>query len=117
MKASEIDYGTEIVRPYLEAIAACSSCSALLTELRTNWAELAPDAIVQAERLKLDDATWLWVLKHKMRQGYAARVLELAGAIVMPALLLEISFAALTYCVPQGCAYIRLMEDRALDMG
>ena len=109
MKLSEIGYMTDIVKPYMDAITACTTVTALVAEIEANWSELCPDALEQARGLT--DADWQWALANKMSDDEADKVCRLAGEGLLPKMLMEIGFVAARFCVPDGCAYIRMTES------
>ena len=114
MKASEIGYCTEIVSTYAAAIRKCRTKAALLKELRANWKDLCPDAIKESKELP-GDAEWLWALSHARKAKDAKRVCFLAGAVLCPMTLMQISELANHFSVPDGCAYIRMREQAAKE--
>jgi len=107
VKIESIDYRTDIIGPYCQAIHACRTVAELTAVLR-EWQELCPDALEAAAGL--DDATWRWVLAHTKQAKHAERIAKLAGSILLPLALLEISMVATRFRVPDGCAFIRLRE-------
>ena len=109
MKIRDIDYRSDIVAPYCKAIHACETVADLIEVLK-DWEELCPDALVRARELP-DDETWRWVLTHKKQKRYAAKVTALAGAILLPELLLHVGMVAMQFHVPDGCAFHRMMES------
>lgn len=108
MKPEEIDYRTDIVEPYCAAIRACANADALRAELAENWTELCPDAVTLAT--SLTDEDWAWAKKHAKHAKHAARVCQLAGAVLLPVVVLRVGILASDFHVPDGCAYIRMIE-------
>jgi hypothetical protein len=111
MKPETIGYQTDIIKPYVEAIRQQKTAVELVAELENNWSELCPDALEQARTITDED--WQFALKNAKVEKHAQKVNELAGAILLPATILHIGSIAGVFCVPDGCAYIRLMEVRS----
>ena len=114
MKISEITPLTEIIRPYVKAVADCQTKAELVVELSANWHELFPEALRQAEGLP-DDESWAWVLQHRRQKKHAQRVCELAGAIFLPETLMNIGVVVEAFKVPDGLAFIKLSKLGLLD--
>lgn len=108
MRPTEIGYQTDIIKPYVDAIRMQATAAELINELEENWQELCPDALEQARTITDED--WKFALKHAKHTKYAKKVNEIAGAILMPYVLMNIASLASNYGVPDGCAYIRLIQ-------
>ena len=108
MKRAEITYLTmDIGRTYAAALRGCDTVDQLRRELADNWPYCA-DAIEQAARIT--DADWTWAKKHARHEKHGQRVNDLAGAILLPAILLKMSLASQRFCAPDGTCLIRLLE-------
>lgn len=108
MKPSKINYRTDIVKPYCAAIRACETKEALIAEIESNWAELCPDALEQAREISESD--WQFARKNADKAKHAEQIVKTAGAVLLPLVIMQIGLLATEFCVPDGCAYIRMRE-------
>lgn len=105
----EIRYtDTDIAKMYSKRIRACQTKEALINLLKSDYSFL-PDAINQAE--KIDWQEWLWVKKNARSDEHAKKVIDLAGNLLMPDIMLKAAMISLQYSVPEGCALKRLIEE------
>lgn len=111
-----ISYVSDQIGDYTTAIHGATTL-AHLRDVVAAWKTLCPDAVAVVETMttKEDFRQWRKGLA-KERRGYFAgdEFCNRFGALLMPEVLLKVGMLAAKYCVPWGCAYIRLKETGQL---
>jgi hypothetical protein len=112
MVVSNID---EIPSQYADALDAANTLQKLREVVRL-YREVAIDAVEAADNLSQDDfADWQAALKKERRGRFMGEdAFKRFGAILAPAIMLDIAFMAHELKVPWGLAYNRLLETKQM---
>jgi hypothetical protein len=108
VKRDEVSWLTEnIGRKYAEAIRGCETVEQLRQEIAENW-PYCSDALTQANGIT--QADWAWAKKNARVEKHGRRVAEVAGCVLLPAVLMKMSLLSQRLCAPNGTVLIRLLE-------
>ena len=112
----KIDYMDEVVPEYGAALDKCATfgdCMSVLDRYR----ELFPDALAAAPKNAIEFDQFQRGLR-KEREGRFAgeQWLERFGAVMMPALAIQVAEVAMRFHVPWGLAFNRLVEAGRVKM-
>lgn len=111
----EISYTTEISKPYVKGIQACSSKEELFNFVNSLYKEICHDAL---EKIISSEFSWKEYqrgCKLERKGKYAGdEWAKKYGAILMPEIILFIGMKAQQFHAPEGLVFIRLQEFKAL---
>ncbi len=105
----KITYYSECDVDYVKAVKSCQS----LDELRsivTEYREIVEDAYQAVQ--KMDDTLFLQFCKGRNKSKPSQKWMEMYGAVLLPAIILEVGLKASQFHVPFGVVYLRLQELR-----
>jgi len=109
----KVTYLSECAKDYAAEIEEATNIDKLHAVL-DKWRRLVPDAVEKAKGLSNKD--WQFVLLHKKDERYGEETSDLAGEILIPAVLLVVTMTARRFQVPWGAAFIRLREVKQIEL-
>jgi len=112
----KIDYMDEVVPEYGAALDKCATfgdCMSVLDRYR----ELFPDALAAAPKNAMEFDQFQRGLRKERKGTFAGEQwLERFGAVMMPALAIQVAEVAMRFHVPWGLAFNRLVEAGRVKM-
>lgn len=109
-----VRYLTEDPSAVYGAAIRAAKCKADLVAAIEPWKRLAPDAYKEAWDCNWKDMAW--ALKHARSEGDGEKVNQIAGNVLMPAVMLQVSMVAIQFKAPWGCAFIRMREMEQIKL-
>lgn len=93
-------------------VAAVKKCKTLgeLQEIVTEYREIAEDAYQVVQ--KMDDTLFFQFCKGRNKSKPSLKWMKMYGAVLLPAMIIEVGMMASQYHVPFGAMYLRLKELR-----